>query len=206
MRFIDYYLQNKYEFPELEFLEVTYSGNNVNYNPSYNRMKYLERDMVIMLPKKCSQLLKEKLESVISFYTYAYFNGSFYSEMNEFEKEKHESLFLTLDNKILIPIKRFSSNIYGTNDLYKCNEIRTLLNKINSFLDISGLDSKYFSIQSSKPVYSSVWGIQSLNFTDIKEKHLKLIDYTLFESVKVNFKKINFKKIKERKWDLWITI
>jgi len=194
MEFIDYYLKNKDKFPELEFYEVKYSGNNVGYNLSYNKMKYLERDMIIMIPSACSQIFKKNLKSINKLIIYMYFRGSFYSEINESEIKRYESLFLTSDNKILLTLKRFSPNVYDTIDLKEYKETETLLTMINSFLNTSGLDSKYFSIQLSEPIYSSVWGIQYRNFTSIKEYDLKLIDYTLLESIKINFKKINFKK------------
>jgi len=194
MNFIDYYLDNKDEFPEMDFFEVKYSGNDEGYN-SQGKMKYLEKDMVIMIPKACSQLLKEKLEIIVGLRIYSYFNDLFFNSLTESEIEKYESLFLTPDNKMLIIIREFRyDNDYNMANPEDEEEMKILLNKINSFLDISGLDAKYVSIQSFNPIYSSVWGIYKKNFNSIKEYDLELIDQVLSESIEINFKKINFKK------------
>jgi len=193
MKFVDYYLENKADFPEMDFFEVTYSGNNNKYNLSYNKMKYLERNMIIMIPKVVSQIVKKNLKNIIEFQVYAYFNDLFFKKMTESEINKYENLFLTPDNKILLPIKKLLFENYYEINLKEFNETGILLKMINSFLDISGLEPKYTNIRFSDPEYSYSWCIDKDNFTDINETHLKLIDYINFESAKVNFKKINFK-------------
>jgi len=194
MKFIEFYLKNKKKFPELDFYKVKYSGNNTGYN-SRGEMKYLERDMILMVPTVCSHLLKENLENADSLGIYAYFSGKFFNIMTESEREKYESLFLTSDNKILITMRGFANADYNAVNLKEDKERKILLNLINSFLTISGLDSKYFSIQfSSNPIYSSIWSITKDNFTSIKEYNLKLNNYKAYNSIKNNFKKIVLKK------------
>jgi len=171
MKFIDYYLKNKRKFPELEFYEVTYSGNNEGYN-SQGEMKYLERDMIIMIPKACSQLLKKNLNHIDKIRTYIYFETMIFQETTDVEIKKYESLFLTSDNKILIPISEFIYDHRYEANPYTFNETRTLLNMINSFLSMHGLDPKYISILSSEPEISFTWSITKNNFTSIKKYDL----------------------------------
>jgi len=172
MKFIDYYLNNKDKFPELEFFEVKYSGNNAGYN-NKGQMKYLERDMVIMLPKNCSQLFRKKLKKIDSFYIYAYFNDLFFNTLSRYKKNKYEKAFMTSDNKILIPISEFVyDGYYSFARLKNYDEIKTLLNGINSFLNISGLDPEYFNIQSTDPENSFNWCIQEYHFTNIKKSYI----------------------------------
>jgi len=193
MKFVDYYLNNKDKFPDLEFYEIKYSGDNVGYN-SDGEMKYLEHDMIIMIPSICSQIFKEHLKYIDKLKIYSYFNDLFFKSMTQSEKENYESLFLTSDNKMLITIKGFTYNKYNAINLKEYKEMKTLLKKINSFLTISNLELIYSSIRLSDPEHSNTWRIQSSNFTSIKEYDLKLIDYALIESSKINFKKIKFKK------------
>jgi len=193
MKFIEFYLKNKKKFPELEFFEVKYSGDNNGYN-SQGEMKYLERDMIIMIPKACSQLLKENLKSINKLRTYIYFENILFQETTDVEIKKYESLFLTPDNKILIPISEFVYDYRYEADPYAFNETRTLLNEINSFLKMNGLDLKYCSILSSEPEMSFTWSITKNNFTSIKKYDLKVNYYKAFKSSKNSFKKIVLKK------------
>jgi len=176
MKFIEFYLKNKHLFPELEFFEVKYSGDNNGYNIGYNdkgQMKYLERDMIIMIPKACSQLLKENLKNIDNIKTYAYFNDLFFNTMSRYEKNKYEKAFMTSDNKILIPLSEFVyDKLYNIVTLKNYKETETLLNLINSFLTISGLDSKYCSIQSTYPECSFTWCIKYCYFNNIKKIHI----------------------------------
>jgi len=172
MKFVEFYLNNKDKFPELEFYEVKYSGINIGYNDK-GHMKYLERDMIIMIPKIGSHLLKENLKNIDNIKAYAYFNELFFNTMSKSEIEKYEKLFLTSDDKIVIPISEFVyDKLYNIVTLKKYKETETLLNLINSFLTISGLDSNYFSIRSTYPECSLTWCIKYYYFNSIKKIHI----------------------------------
>jgi len=178
MRFIDYYLKNKKKFPELDFYEVKYSGDDIAYETT-GQMDYLKRDMIIMIPKSYINSYKNHLNNIIEFQTYAYLNRDFFKD-NETEKKKkqfYENAFL-FDNKVLIPIYAFYDDDNICISLNEHKDVTNLLKSINNFLIKTGLNKKYFSISNTIPEESFSWYIQKKNFISITKynmvKYLKI--------------------------------
>jgi len=183
MKFIDYYLKNKDEFPELEFYEVKYSGDSTGYSTSSD-MKYLKRDMIIMLPKSCN-IFKEYLKDIKNFEIYAYFKTEFFYKIRN--KKLYENAF-TINDKILVPIKYFTSLSEGIIPLNEHKDVSDLLKLINNFLIKTGLDKKYFSILDRTPEESFSWHIQLKNFTSIeKVRHPRYLN-SKRKNIKIVFK------------------